>query len=837
MFSLERWAVDPKLIKLTYNSSLFRVKVDFAPAACLQYPEPPQEILDKAKAKIEAVRAAGQIAYYRLYTERLKELWTKVRQQSASKDAVTMLSVSLAAGTPELVGLKVEKPNQERAICTLSFTAPAKTVQGWRFEWVKLQIRREMEKFGLKGYPCPAMIMGALLRAQAGEQVVGFPLGSIASKERPAGSPADKPWALVWNKQRREVAAIIYDMKPLASKPLANAYLLAVETACQKAIQSAGTPLRVLKNEIVNGLEAALSGPERYDMDLPFVQLVVTGAGAVQVGNQPGKPVAAGTAGRPLTPVVAGAPGGPRPMVRAPIPGRPVQMQAVRPGAPRPVAAKVAFKQQDTGADGVLGDYPGKGTLPITISKDRMQAKVGDFSLATYEKVPDLGDQWLKNEIKRNGVLFGVRDEFLKGLMEAITQKQPLGGMWVAAGEPGVGGKEPYLYSNLKEFAAKDDGEEIDMRSAQNVRIVAKGQLLAEIRYKIAPIGGKDVKGDELKAPPGENFPVTASEGVEVKGVKFYATVDGVPTVDPSGAISLSRSMLHEGDVNLASGNIFFEGPVEITGSVDTGAEVFATGDIVIKGDMNGGRVKANGSIVVAGAVTTGDRGLLKAGGGIQADFIQNSVIDCGGDLVVNKSILSSQVTVGGGIQFTSAESILSGGRIRCGEYINVANMGQPNGNPTEIMVGVDAKIEDKIQRVQKRFEAVSKKNEEDRNNLRELVRKKDAQMTERHNLLKAALQEKVQRGSALVAKLKKHLEETSTKRTFNPEGKIVVSGRAVTNLRLTMAGNPVTVQNDIAGVVILAKKWSGSHFASIEDWIEREKRGGGADKSDKKAS
>ena len=134
-------------------------------------------------------------------------------------------------------------------------------------------------------FPCPAMVLGALLRAQAGEQVVGFALGSIASKDRPAGSPSEKPWSLVWNKQRREVAAVIYDLKPLMSKAIADAYLAAVETACQKAIQSAGSPLRVLKAELQNGLDAALNGPERYDVDLPYVQLVVTGAGARQVGG------------------------------------------------------------------------------------------------------------------------------------------------------------------------------------------------------------------------------------------------------------------------------------------------------------------------------------------------------------------------------------------------------------------------------------------------------------------------------------------------------------------------------------------------------------------------
>lgn len=803
-YFLESWCfLDPKFFKITYNATLFRVKADFTFGAMVESPAAPAEAMEKATSKIEAVKAAGQIVTYRLYNERFQTIWERARGMGVPKGMENhRFNLSLAGGSPELPGLTVTAPTIDKTVCNISIQAPRPTVQGWRIEWVKIILRRELDRLGLQGFVCPAMLQGALLRAQAGEVLKDYALGPIAAPERPKGSE-NRLHSLVWNKGRKEVAAVIYEIKPLFDKDQVASLLAAVTGAGQKAVQSAGSPLRVLKTEFLASLDSAKSGPEFFGIDLPLVQLVVTGVGVIQQELvAPPKPVASPSVAPPTVKVqqsgaTATVPSGAVPTTAA----KPAAAQAPNRGPNAKVLA----------------------ALPIMITKDKMQAKVGDFPISVYTSFPGLDGEWLRQEIARQSIVFGIKEEFLKAMEDALMAKQPLSGMWVAVGDAGAGGKEGFLQAAVKAEAA--DGAAVDMRSAQNTKIVKRGQLLATITYKVPAVPGRDVKGDATAPPAGDDFPVTASEGVEAKGLKFYATADGVPVIDPMGSISLSRSMLHEGDVNLTSGNINFDGPVEIKGSVDTGSDVFATGDIIIHGDVRGGRVRALGSITINGSCNTGEAGFLKAGGAIQAQFLQNSTAICGGDLIVKKSILQSRVTVGGGIQCLEADSIISGGHIRAVQFIKVGNLGQPNGNPTDVMVGVDGMIEDRVLRLQKRMEKVHKKNDEDRNNLRELVRKKDAQMTQRHTDLKLSLQERVQRGSALAEKIKVRIEGFTSQKIYNNDGRIYVSGRCVTNCKLTMAGTVLPMLSDIAGVVILAKKWAGSNICSIEDWMAKEAR------------
>src|SRR5205085_1823884 len=130
----------------------------------------------------------------------------------------------------------------------------------------------------------------------------------------------------------------------------------------------------------------------------------------------------------------------------------------------------------------------------------------------------------------------------------------------------------------------------------------------------------------------------------------FYALVDGIPLIDRD-AISLSKVLVHEGDVNLRTGNIRFDGPVEIKGSVDSGAIVETTGDLVVHGSIRGGQVRSQGSITAKSGITTGASGIVSARNDIVADFIENSIIVAGGTLTVTKAILNCTVYAGSAIK------------------------------------------------------------------------------------------------------------------------------------------------------------------------------------------
>ena len=87
--------------------------------------------------------------------------------------------------------------------------------------------------------------------------------------------------------------------------------------------------------------------------------------------------------------------------------------------------------------------------------------------------------------------------------------------------------------------------------------------------------------------------------------------------------------------MNLKSGNIIFDGPVEIRGDIDQGATVEATGDIKIIGNVEAATVRSRkGSVVVDGVI------ILKRTDRSQrypSHFIENSQVVAGERLLVQK--------------------------------------------------------------------------------------------------------------------------------------------------------------------------------------------------------
>ena len=61
--------------KMTYIPAQFRVRVEFTRADCLAAPEPPPELLERAKEKLRGERAAGNVAFYRIFKTRFERTW------------------------------------------------------------------------------------------------------------------------------------------------------------------------------------------------------------------------------------------------------------------------------------------------------------------------------------------------------------------------------------------------------------------------------------------------------------------------------------------------------------------------------------------------------------------------------------------------------------------------------------------------------------------------------------------------------------------------------------------------------------------------------------------
>ena len=74
-------------------------------------------------------------------------------------------------------------------------------------------------------------------------------------------------------------------------------------------------------------------------------------------------------------------------------------------------------------------------------------------------------------------------------------------------------------------------------------------------------------------------------------------------------------------NVDLSTGNIDFEGSVQVKGNVSSNFVIRAGGNVIISGVVEGAYIEAGGNIIIARGMNGMTKGILKAGGNIVAKF------------------------------------------------------------------------------------------------------------------------------------------------------------------------------------------------------------------------
>ena len=203
---------------------------------------------------------------------------------------------------------------------------------------------------------------------------------------------------------------------------------------------------------------------------------------------------------------------------------------------------------------------------------------------------------------------------------------------------------------------------------------------------------GKDIFGEPIPAREGVAHPLTAGDNVRFDAASngFYAMQAGRVVVD-RGVIRVELTLKIDGDVSLETGDIDFPGTVIILGAVRDGRKVRAGKNIEIFGSVEAARLEAvTGSIALHQGVQGQHRGMIIAGGDVRAKFIENAVIFAGGSIIVQISIIGSEVTAGNEVSVLRGRGALIGGVIRAGQVIKAKEIGSVTDTHTELILGVD---------------------------------------------------------------------------------------------------------------------------------------------------
>ena len=156
--------------------------------------------------------------------------------------------------------------------------------------------------------------------------------------------------------------------------------------------------------------------------------------------------------------------------------------------------------------------------------------------------------------------------------------------------------------------------------------------------------------------------------------------------------------------VDLTTGNINFEGSLQVRGDISATMEVRVTGDVVVNGTMEAALVEAGGNVTVKGGIIGMAEAMQDAsgpartahivcGGELKARFIENAIISAGQNVEVEREIRQCSIAAGGAVNVGAAnaqQTAIMGGQIRALQAVRAGTIGSPAGVPTLVQAGLD---------------------------------------------------------------------------------------------------------------------------------------------------
>jgi uncharacterized protein (DUF342 family) len=367
----------------------------------------------------------------------------------------------------------------------------------------------------------------------------------------------------------------------------------------------------------------------------------------------------------------------------------------------------------------------------LVVSEDKMKARLS-LTPNFGGKEVTLND--VKNLLAENKIVWGlVADEQI----EEMLQKGRFADFAVATGIQPIPGIDA-RFENLMPVATErkplvnEDGD-VDYRELGDIVMVHKDDVLMQRIPAIPGKKGRNVLGMIIEPTGGVDTPFSSDKkGVHLNPSdpnQLLSDMTGQPVPIPNGMIV--SPVLTVKQVDLASGNIRFDGSVVVLGNVDEGMKIYALEDITIDGSVTDSKIECMGSITIKGGVT-GNSELVANGnvtvlGGVQGyneisasevveekleakiitrgsvlvGFSENFSIEAGIDIVIEKYAMNNRLMAGNkivtGAKNSAKKPSIMGGITWAMLLVKGTFLGSPSGGKTYIQVGSNPYIQRRV--------------------------------------------------------------------------------------------------------------------------------------------
>ena len=340
-------------------------------------------------------------------------------------------------------------------------------------------------------------------------------------------------------------------------------------------------------------------------------------------------------------------------------------------------------------------DYAG---MSIDISPDKLTVTVR-FDIMKGTRVPT--PKMIKAALKDKGITYGISDSAIEKGSKSLEP-------FVAAkGTAPVPGKDAFIDKKYdlshKGKPKMVDYDRVDYKDMNLFVLAHAGQLLAVRVPQTQGQQGTNVFGKAIPTKNGRPIPLTAGKNTEIReDDKLYAKIDG-QIVEEGKRIDIDPHLKISGDVGVGTGNIDFVGSVEISGGVEAGFIVKASGDIQVAGGVAGAEIEGR-NVFVSGGITGQGRGKITAHEDVRAAFVEHGLIEASRDIYVSDVVLHSTLKAGRKVIVEGGRGLVTGGYLAAGEEIRAKSVGNQAFVATRLVVGVNPALQQKYQKACREF-------------------------------------------------------------------------------------------------------------------------------------
>ncbi len=324
-----------------------------------------------------------------------------------------------------------------------------------------------------------------------------------------------------------------------------------------------------------------------------------------------------------------------------------------------------------------------------------------DLCLASYEPVPGgapLTKDELVSYLGQLKIVDGIVAEAITALSFVAMQGKPLYGVTLAKGSPMIPG-EPGRIALAAELAPEiveekpieparvGDPQIVDFHQVQDFVNVVLDELIGKVLPPGRGTPGRSILGSPILAREGKTFSVKLGKNVRYgdDGVCLYAETAGRVCIRGE-EVSVEDIYQISGDVNFKTGNIDFNGYVEVRGDILDGFKVKAKG-LKVQGNIGVCQIETAGDLSFCGMNGQG-KGTIVCGGTLTANFIYETTIESEGDLLVDAEIRSCHIHTLGAIKVNKGG--IAGGECVALAGVEAAALGSVTSLHTNIIAGAN---------------------------------------------------------------------------------------------------------------------------------------------------